>query len=137
MKKILTLKTFSNWASRLKPKHWFGLIFCLIILAYSAYQMYGITSGPKLVIKSPTPNSAVHSPLVEIAGQAKRISRIYLDDNQIFTDEKGQFQEKLLLAPGYTIIKLRVQDRFGRQAEERFGLVYLPTVPEPALAIKK
>ena len=99
--------------------------------------MYGITSGPKLTIKSPVPNTTVNSPLVEIAGQAKRISRIYLDDNQIFTDEKGQFKEKLLLAPGYTIIKLRVQDRFGRQAEESFGLVYLPSVLEPSLAIKK
>ena len=86
--------------------------------------MYDIASGPKLTIKSPTPNTAVSSPLVEVTGQAKRISRIYLNDNQIFTDESGQFKEKLLLAPGYTIIKLKVQDRFGRQVEQRFGLVY-------------
>jgi len=86
--------------------------------------MYDLASGPGLMIKSPTPNTAVYSPLVEITGQAKRISRIYLDDNQIFTDERGRFKEKLLLAPGYNIIKLRAQDRFGRQVERRFGLVY-------------
>jgi len=124
MSKILLLKTFSNVANRLKPKHWVGLTFCLVILIYSTYQMYDIASGPKLTIKSPTPNTAVSSPLVEVTGQAKRISRIYLNDNQIFTDESGQFKEKLLLAPGYTIIKLKVQDRFGRQVEQRFGLVY-------------
>jgi hypothetical protein len=109
---------------RLTSKHLIGLAFFFIIVGYASYQMHGIASGPALKIEAPLPATTVHSPLVTVSGQAKRIAHIYLNNSQIFTDEEGNFKEKLLLAPGYNILKLAVTDKFGRYVEKKLEVVY-------------
>ena len=64
------------------------------------------------------------NPLVTVAGTATNIARISLDDRQIFVDKQGNFSEKLLVPPGYTIIKLAAQDKFGRTTEKLVALNY-------------
>lgn len=112
--------------------------FCFIVL-FAAIIGYGIFTsrylieGPIVTIDSPQNGATETSPLVEIDGTAQNITYISLDDRQIFIDENGRFSEKLLLQPGYSIIKVYAKDRFGRSTTKTLGLVYLsskvPSVP--------
>ncbi len=100
------------------------LIFVLIIGAYSFYQARKLIAGPEINIKSPQNGATVSQPLIEIIGTASNIKDISLDDRPIFIDQQGNFDEKLLLPPGYTIITLKAHDRFKNYIEKTLDLYY-------------
>ena len=99
-------------------------VFILTIVGYSLFQANKFITGPKIYINSPTDGETTATSSVDIAGQAKNIAFISLDDKPIFIDEQGNFSEKLLLYPGYNIIKMFAKDHFGRTTEKQIGVVY-------------
>ncbi|MCC7004575.1 hypothetical protein IT397_01515 [Candidatus Nomurabacteria bacterium] len=99
------------------------LLIILIIAVYSYINTKNYLEGPSIEIKKPLNGATLTDSLVEIVGVAKNISYISLDDKQIFIDEKGNFKEKLLLFPGYNIIKLYGRDRFKRDITKKLELV--------------
>jgi hypothetical protein len=102
------------------------VIIFLLILGYGLFQARNIIIGPKISLATPENGESLSNPLVTIAGLAKNITRISLDDRQIFVDKQGNFSEKLLLPAGYTIIKLAAQDKFGRSTQKLLELNYTP-----------
>ncbi len=100
--------------------------FVLVIVGYSIFQSIKIISGPQISVASPLSGSTITQSDVDIKGVAKNISFISLNDRPIYIDESGNFQEKLLLYPGYNIIKLQARDKFGASVEKHLELVYKP-----------
>lgn len=90
------------------------ILLFLIILAYAYLQARKILEGPEIHISSPKNGSTVYTSLLSINGQTKNINFISLDDRPIFIDEQGNFNEKLLLYPGYNIMKFEAKDKFGK-----------------------
>lgn len=97
----------------------------VVIIGYGIFTARHLIEGPLVTIDSPKNGDTVTSPLVEIDGSAENITYISLDDRQIFIDATGHFSEKLLLQPGYSIMKVYAKDRFGRTTTKTLGLVYL------------
>jgi hypothetical protein len=93
-------------------------------VGYGIFQSQKIISGPKITIESPTTGQVLTKSDIDISGVATNISAISLNDRPIFIDESGKFSEKLMLYPGYNIIKLRAEDKFGSQVEKDLELVY-------------
>ena len=83
------------------------------LMLYVLYQARAYIRGPRLTIDS----ASREGPLLAVAGTAEHISFLSLNGKQIYTDEKGRWQERVLLLPGYTIITLAAKDRFGRKAD--------------------
>ncbi len=103
------------------------MIFVLLlvsILGYTSFQMRNLVTGPVITIFEPQNGAMLTSSSVEVYGTTENISSINLNDRQIFVDESGVFREKLLLSPGYNIITLRAEDKFGRKTKEILELVY-------------
>lgn len=100
-----------------------GCFAAFVLATYLFHQGQSLIEGPVLSIRSPINGAAFASPLVEVWGTSKNISSIYLNDRPIFIDEEGFFKEKLLLSPGYNIIKLSASDRFGRIKETFLELI--------------
>lgn len=90
-----------------------GALFLLLLIVYSAYQARAYLAGPALTIKHTEQNGA----LLEISGTAERVAFLSLNERQIFTNERGVWQETILLLPGYNIVSLAATDRFGRKVE--------------------
>lgn len=107
----------------------FAIIIILIIGVYSFYQARKLIAGPEINIKSPENGATVSQPLVEITGTASNIKDISLDDRPIFIDQQGNFDEKLLLPSGYTIITLKAHDRFKHYTEKTLELYYYSPLP--------
>lgn len=95
----------------------------LIIVLYTLFQAQKLITGPRIEVYSPTNGSTFSQSLVAIEGRAKNISHISLNDRPIFTDKNGYFQEKILLSPGYNVIKLSAEDKFKNYTEKRLELV--------------
>lgn len=95
----------------------------IIIVAYSFFQAQKILVGPVINVSTPQNGATYNQTLIEITGQAKNIAYINLDDRQMYTDKDGNFSEKLLLSPGYNVVKLDAWDKFGKQTEKKLQLV--------------
>jgi len=96
------------------------IIFIVLFLgAYFLYQARGFLIGPEIVIDFPKAGEVTHDSYLEVKGQAFNISSLSMNGRQIFIDERGDFNEGLLLARGYNIIEITAADKFGRISKEK------------------
>jgi hypothetical protein len=104
-----------------------GLLLLLgVILLYIGFQARFLIAGPQLTLID-EPSSVQNSPVVNLRGSAKNITKISLNDRQIFTDKVGYFDEALVLENGYTIATIQATDRYGREQRIVKEFVYTPT----------
>ena len=113
-------------STRFYLKGAFGGFLCILLVFFIYRQARDVRTGGTIAITKPADGATLFEPLVTVAGTAKKISFMYLNGRQIFSDENGLFEESLLLAPGYTIITLSAQHIFERKREERISVVYVP-----------
>lgn len=99
------------------------IIVFVFLIAYSLYQARFLIFGPEIKIFYPKDGEVVIDRIVVMEGLAKNISWISLNDRQIFTDEKGQWSEKLIVSPGTSIMTVKVRDRFGRAREKSIHII--------------
>ena len=99
------------------------VLFGLIIVGYSIFQAQKIIRGPIIEVHTPQNGATYNQTLIEIDGRARNIAYLNLNDRPIFTDKDGYFKEKLLLSPGYNIIKLDARDKFKKYTEKRLELI--------------
>jgi len=105
-------------------KIWIALAFFVFIAGYATFQAHAFVAGPTIEVSFPANGTISDVSLVTIEGNARNISFLTLNGNKIFTDESGVFSEKALLSPGYNIMKLEAQDRFGRKTSQTLQLIY-------------
>ena len=99
------------------------LAVVLFIAGYAYFRSENLLKGPAITIESPVTGLTVENDQVAVTGEVKRISSLFMNGRQIFTDESGRFSESLLLAYGYNIIELKAQDKFGRGVTKTIELV--------------
>ena len=110
-------------SARTKFKYLLAATFGLVIIGYGVYQMRNLISRPLIVVDSPLNGSSVGVPLITIRGQARRITKLFLNGEPLVPARAGWFESQLLLAEGYNIIRLNGEDRFGRQVKKKLELV--------------
>ncbi|MES2059912.1 MAG: hypothetical protein V4438_02700 [Patescibacteria group bacterium] len=104
----------------------------LVITFFSLFVLYGIFEvakvflGPSLTITAPKNLDTVSYPIVPVSGHVSRAAYLTIDDRQIFADAGGNFMDRLLLLPGYNIIKVSVKDRFGKEVSQKISIYYSP-----------
>lgn len=99
----------------LSTRHWVIAIALLALFFYIIFQARFLILGPRVWIDSPEQGEVLEDPILEITGRAKNIDWIELNGRQIFTDEDGAWNEKLILASGTSIMTVKVRDRFNRE----------------------
>ncbi len=101
----------------------FILIFCVVI-GYAIFATHDFILGPSLIITEPLNGSSFTISSIHIKGVVERIRDISLNGRSITMDDKGNFNETVLLAPGYNIFTFIVKDKFGRNKEYRLEYIY-------------
>ncbi|HRH25791.1 MAG TPA: hypothetical protein PLD99_02495 [Parcubacteria group bacterium] len=92
--------------------------FFVILGIYVVFQGRFIIFGPEISIELPKHGSIVDTGPITVSGKVKNISYLSLNDGQIYTDNEGYFEEKLIAQDGTNIIKITAKDRFGRVREK-------------------
>jgi len=105
-------------------KIWIVIVIAAGFLGYAAFQAEALYLGPRLIIDSPISGLSTSTSLVTIEGSASNISYLSLNGEKIFTDEQGNFKERILLSYGYNIVTLSATDRFGRTVTKSLQLIY-------------
>ncbi|MEZ4103748.1 MAG: hypothetical protein R3B60_00490 [Candidatus Paceibacterota bacterium] len=101
------------------------IVVIAIFSVYVVFQARFIITGPQITINTELPTQNT-SRVIELSGTTKNITHLWLNDRQIFTDEKGNFKENLVLENGHTITTLKAKDRYGRETELVRSFVYTP-----------
>ncbi len=100
------------------PKITFVVFVVALVLGYALFEGRKLLEGPQITVTLPRDGSATSTAGVLVAGQARNISFLTINDKPAFTDEQGQFRETLSPPPGYTIVVVASVDRFGRRASK-------------------
>ncbi|MBI4136063.1 MAG: hypothetical protein HY481_00720 [Candidatus Vogelbacteria bacterium] len=100
------------------------MIFFIAVAGYAAYQLSGLVHKPQLIIAYPPDGAAVGGELITISGQADSLIKLTVNEAPLVLDGDGAFETKLLLAPGYNIIKFSGTDRFDRITKKKLQLIY-------------
>lgn len=101
-----------------------AVILAFIVIMYSIFNFRVFIAGPQIEIISPVNGSGQDKNIAEITGIAKNINHIELNAKPIYVNEEGQFNEKLLLQPGYNVITLIAKDKFNREITEKLEINY-------------
>ena len=105
---------------------------------------YFVDNGPALIeLTSPLPDEVIignqEVPTVEVAGRVSGHVALYVNEEELATDEEGQFSVTLPLNFGYNTIEVSADDGFRRPlARELRTVLYAPEtleVPNETLAL--
>ncbi|MDP2642111.1 MAG: hypothetical protein Q8P21_02385 [bacterium] len=107
----------------IQPRYGILIILGILLVAYSLFEARFLILGPQVWVESPKDGHTVESPLVVVRGRAKNVAWISLNGRQIFTDEEGEWSEKLIVSRGLSIMTVEARDRFGRETEETLRVV--------------
>ncbi|MGH7249682.1 MAG: hypothetical protein ACREGC_01790, partial [Minisyncoccia bacterium] len=70
-----------------------------------------------------TDGATVSQNVINITGNARNAVSLTLDGREISVDQNGNFNETVALLPGYNIIDIKAQDKFGYVNEKDFRLI--------------
>lgn len=100
-----------------------ALIGILILVSYIYTQSDDLLKGPEIAVTNLVSGTTVNTPFITLSGNAQRIAKLYFNDDQIFTDDNGQFDQSLLLFSGYNILEIKATDAFGRETLEILEII--------------
>lgn len=107
----------------INPRRLIFLTLFLVLTAYSLYQGRFLLLGPRIWVDNIQDGETVLEPVVTVAGRAKNVAWLSLNDRQIFTDEDGYWSEKLAVSKGVSFITLKARDRFGHEVSKNLQVV--------------
>ncbi len=110
--------------SKLSVRITIAIVILLGIGGYTFYEFRNLLLGPVIVVETPASGSETNTPVTDIKGHAKNITRISMNDRDITVDAQGDFEEKFVLSQGNNIIKLAGVDRFGRHKDVFVEVLY-------------
>ncbi len=111
-----------------------ALVFLLLFVLYAGFETLKYFSGPSLTITEPKDLDTILESTITLRGKVARVAYITINGKQAFADTNGNFEAELLLPAGYSIIRVAVKDRFGKELHRDIHLTRLPkAVPEKVI----
>jgi hypothetical protein len=99
-------------------------IFLLFIVTYAFFRSKDLIFGVKISNVNIIDGSKVTDNILKITGNAENAINLTLNDRTISIDQKGNFNETIILLPGYNVINIKAKDEFGNSDEKNYKLMY-------------
>lgn len=108
------------------------IIFILfsLLAVYAIWNARNLLLGPRIDFVEPVDGATVTENPVLAQGTIKNAAFITMNGYRIYTDNSGFFREEVGLYPGYNIIELVAQDRFGDSTQKVIRVYYSGKAPE-------
>ena len=99
-------------------------VFFLLIIFYAFFVSRDLIFGVRIRKVNLNDGATVTDNIMKITGNAKNAIKLILDGREISVDQAGNFSETIALLPGYNIISIKAQDKFGYIDEKNYKLIY-------------
>lgn len=105
----------------------FAFVF-LFFIGYGVFNSRFLIKGPELTIQGleDSNKNILYAQTKDfvLQGTATHSSFITVNNRPIFIDESGNFNEKLLLSNGVSLIDVYAKDKFGKEIRKKIDVVY-------------
>lgn len=104
----------------------------LFVVGYGIFNSRFIIQGPEITLEALDEESntiITEDKTLFLKGKVLHSSFISINGRPIFIDETGQFNEKLLLSSGVSIIDIYAKDKFGKEVRKKIDVLYQGNTP--------
>lgn len=101
----------------------------LVIVGYTIFNSRFIVQGPEIHLDQVGDVIKTSDRTLFLTGKILHSSFITINGRPIFIDESGNFNEKLLLSSGVSIIDIYAKDKFGKEVRRKIDVLYEGEVP--------
>ena len=110
----------------------FALIAVTVLgfLGYLVWQVASVVAPPPIVLITPTEAVMTAQASVRVAGFVDEESTVYVNGDQVVTDENDQFETWIDLEQGLNRISIEAERRYSRRAHEERVVVFEPVDDE-------
>lgn len=98
-------------------------LFFILILGYAFFVSRDLIFGIKIKNVNLENGSTLTERVVKVNGNAENAIKLTLNGREISIDEKGNFDETIALMPGYNIVNVTAQDKFGYMDKKDYQLM--------------
>jgi len=104
----------------------FILSFALIasVIFYIGFQVKNIIAPPELFLQSPREGQITHESEIIVRGNTEKETRVFINGNEIRTNEEGSFEEQIDLQVGVNTITFTAQKKHGQTTKETRHVTY-------------
>lgn len=102
----------------------FGAVAVIGLIFYNTKDLF---LGAPLSIVTVKDGATVTDSFLPISGIAKHSSSVAINGRVVAVAKNGSFADGVVLSPGYNIIEIAEQDRFGKEKYKVLHLVAEPT----------
>jgi len=99
-------------------------VLFLFIVIYAFFRSKDLIFGVKIRNVNIVDGAKVTNNIMNITGTAKNAVDLTLNDRTISVDQKGNFNETIALLPGYNVLDIKAQDKFGNVDEKNYKVMY-------------
>ena len=99
-------------------------IFFLCIIVYTFLRTKDLVFGVKIRDVNITDRAKMDKSVIEVKGNAKNALKLSLDGREISIDQNGNFDETIALSPGYNVVTIQAEDKFGHKDEKSYKLTF-------------
>lgn len=98
------------------------LLLFIIIGGYTYYKTKDLLRGVDLEVNGVADGQTFNDALITVSGRAKNATEISINGRKIFIDKAANFSEQIALLPGYNILDIKAEDKFGKKIERDYQL---------------
>lgn len=98
-------------------------ILFLGIVFFTFNRLGSLRKGPEVILDSLVSGASIDSLITTISGTALRTRELRINGQEIFLNQDFQFEETLVLVPGFNVIEIFAEDRFGKQKTATFEIM--------------
>ncbi len=100
-------------------------VFFLIIIIFAFFRSRDLAFGVKIKNVNIVDGAKMTESVMEVKGNARNATNLVLNGREISIDQAGNFDETIALLPGYNIIGIKAQDKFGYVDKKNYKLMYI------------
>ena len=100
-------------------------VFFILIIAFAFFRSKDLIFGVKIKNVNLTDGATVSENIMKVTGNARNAIKLTLGGREISINQQGNFNEMIALLPGYNIINIKAQDKFGYVDEKNYKLMYI------------
>ncbi|MEK7219066.1 MAG: hypothetical protein AAB687_00125 [Patescibacteria group bacterium] len=99
------------------------VIFFLLIIVYAFFRSHDLIFGVKIKNVNMVDGTKIENKIQKITGNAKNATKLTLNGREISIDQRGNFDETIVLLKGYNMVNIRAQDKFGYVNEKNYQII--------------
>lgn len=119
-------KKRSNFPSITVTPRFFTTVFIVLIILGGFFYFYreigNFSQDPRLIVMQPSGDLSIDNATLDVIGITDKDSKIFINDQPVFVNEKGEFKENLGLQNGMNNIVIKSVSHFDKEIEKVFNI---------------